>query len=125
MTRSRSTRVMVVGLAVLAASSFAACATSVNKVLADPSQYRNREVTLSGDVLDSYSFGTRGAYRISDHTGELWVVSDKGVPRKGARVKVTGTIKEGFNLGGLGDRLKMPAGVGSGLVMIEREHKAT
>jgi hypothetical protein len=110
---------------ILAASmSWVACATTINKVLADPSRYRDREVKLSGAVIDSYSFGSRGAYRISDRSGELWVVSERGVPRKGARVTVTGTIREGFNIGSLGDRVKLPMGLASGLVMLEKDHKA-
>jgi hypothetical protein len=79
---------------------------------------------LSGAVVDSYSLANRGAYRIDDDTGQLWVVSDKGTPRKGARVTVKGMIREGFNLGSLGDRINLPAGVGSGLVLMESSHKA-
>lgn len=103
----------------------AACASkSINQVLADPSRYRDREVRLSGAVVDSYSFVNRGAYRIDDGTGTLWVVSSTGVPRKSARVSVRGTIREGFNIGSLGDRINLPAGLGAGLVMIEASHKA-
>jgi hypothetical protein len=114
-----------VGATILAMSALvsAACASmTINRVLADPSRYRNREVRLSGAVVDSYSLANRGAYRIDDDTGQLWVVSDKGTPRKGGRVTVKGTIREGFNLGSLGDRL--PAGIGSGLVLLESSHKA-
>jgi hypothetical protein len=46
------------------------------------------------------------------------------VPRKGARVTVKGTIREGFNLGTLGDRISLPAAIGSGLVMMESSHNA-
>lgn len=105
-----------VGVAILAGSALvsAACASmTINQVLADPSRYRNREVQLSGAVVDSYSLANRGAYRIDDETGQLWVVSDKGTPRKGARVTVKGTIREGFNLGSLGDQIKLP-GIGVG-----------
>jgi hypothetical protein len=110
---------------VLGALVLSACATrSVNQILADPSRYRNREVRLSGAVVESYSVADRGAYRIDDQSGQLWVVSDRGVPRKGARVTVKGTIREGFNLGTLGDRINLPAGIGSGLVMMESSHKA-
>jgi hypothetical protein len=118
-------RSTVVTVLVLGALVLSACATrSVNQILADPSRYRNREVRLSGSVVESYSFATRGAYRIDDQSGQLWVVSDRGVPRKGARVTVKGTIREGFNLGTLGDRINLPAGIGSGLVMMESSHKA-
>ncbi len=115
-----------VGMAILAGSALvsAACASmTINKVLADPSRYGNREVQLSGAVVDSYSLANQGVYRIDDNTGQLWVVSNKGTPRKGARVTVKGTIREGFNLGSLGDQIKLP-GIGAGLVLMESSHTA-
>jgi hypothetical protein len=98
----------------------AACATSIRSVIADPSRYRDREVRVSGRVADSYSIVGRGAYRIEDRSGQLWVISDRGVPRRGADVTVKGTIREGFNLGGLGDLVRVPGGA---VVMIESEHR--
>jgi hypothetical protein len=77
-------------------------------------------VKLSGSVVDSYSLVGRGAYQLDDTTGRLWIVSDRGVPRRGAKVNVKGTVREGFNVGALGDKLKLP----NGLVMIENSHKA-
>ena len=115
-----------VGVVILAGSTLAsaACASkTINQVLADPSRYRNRQVQLSGSVVDSYSLANRGAYRIEDDTGQLWVVSDRGTPRKGARVTVKGTIREGCNLGSLGDQIHLP-GVGGRLVLLESSHKA-
>jgi|SRR5688572_6872691 len=116
--------VVAAALSVSALASAACASRTVNQVLADPSRYRDREVQLSGAVVDSYSFVNRGAYRIDDGTGQLWVVSDKGVPRTSARVTVKGTIREGFNLGSLGDRINLPQGIGSGLVLMESSHKA-
>ena len=111
-------------LAVGALSSLACASMTVNQVLADPSRYRNRDVRLSGAVVDSYSLADRGIYRIDDGTGQLWVVSESGVPRQSARVTVKGRVREGFNLGSLGDRIKFPPGVGAGLVLMESSHKA-
>jgi hypothetical protein len=113
----------LMGMAVAAAIAVASCATrSINHILADPARYRDRQVTVSGTVEDSYSIGSRGVYRIEDRSGELWVVSDRGVPRRGARVKVRGVVREGFNLGVFGDRL--PRSIGAGLVLVERSHRA-
>jgi membrane protein implicated in regulation of membrane protease activity len=114
-------------LLVVAASAVlaAACASkSVNDILADPSRYRDQNVSVSGNVEESFSFGNRGVYRVNDSTGQLWVVSEQGVPRKGARVKVTGRVREGFNMSSFGDRLNLPAGVASGLVLVESSHRA-
>ena len=111
-------------LLVLAAMSLllAACEQkTINQILAEPNRYANREVGVLGTVVQSYSVLGRGAYQIEDGTGKLWVISDKGVPRKGARVGVKGKIKDGFDLGGL---IKLPAGIGTGLVMIESSHRA-
>ena len=116
--------VVAAALSVSALASAACASRTVNQVLADPSRYRDREVQLSGAVVDSYSYVNRGAYRIDDGTGQLWVVSDKGVPRTSARVTVKGTIREGFNLGSLGGRINLPQGLGSGLVLMESSHKA-
>ena len=100
----------------------AGCAgKTINHVLADPSRYRDREIKVSGDVVNSYSIAGRGVYQIEDKTGRLWVASDRGVPHRGARVSVTGTIREGFNLGRLADMARLSDGA---LIMIEREHKA-
>ena len=107
----------------LCATAFlaAACAgKSINRVLSDPSRYRNEEVRLTGDVIDSYSIASTGAYQIDDGSGRLWVWSNAGVPRKGARVTVTGTIREGFNLGALGNLVKLPQGA---VILMERDHR--
>ena len=109
----------------IGAISSAACASrSINQVLADPSRYTNKEVKVSGNVVDSYSAVGRGVYQLEDKTGRLWIISDRGVPRRGARVSVKGTVREGFSLGSFGDRLKLPPAIGSGLVLMESSHEA-
>ncbi len=58
---------------------------------------------------------------LDDGTGKLWVVSDKGTPRQGARIAVRGKIKDAFDLTSF---VRLPEIVGSGLVMVETEHRA-
>jgi hypothetical protein len=111
-------RTAAVVILVLMSAGAVGCATRINSVLADPSKYRNREVKVSGTVLDSYAIAGRGAYQLEDGTGRLWVITDRGVPRKGARVTARGVIREAFNLGALGDRLRLPGG---GLAMFETD----
>lgn len=113
----------LIALVVLLAAALGASACagkSIRQISADPSRYRNQEVKVSGDVVDSYSIASRGIYHVDDGTGRLWVVSDSGVPRKGARVTVWGTIREGFNLGALGNLVKIPD---NAIIMVEREHR--
>lgn len=94
---------------------------TINEIKADPSRYANQEVAVVGNVTRSFSVLGRGAYEIDDGTGKLWVVSESGVPREGARVGVKGKIRDGFNLGSI---VKLPEQISSGMVMIESSHKA-
>ncbi len=124
MNRSFVRSVALVVVLAGALLSGACAARSINQVLADPGRYRDKEVKLSGAVVDSYSFIGNGAYQIEDKTGKLWVVSNRGVPRKGAQVSVTGTVREGFSLGSVADKMKLPPAVSAGIVLMETSHKA-
>jgi hypothetical protein len=94
---------------------------TINEIKADPDRYANSEVTIAGTVVRSVSILGKGAYEIDDGTGKLWIVSERGVPREGAKVAVKGTIRDGYNLSAI---VKLPETVSSGLVMIENSHKA-
>ena len=121
------TRTRRLGAALLLAVSGAAIACgahSINQLLADPAKYRNQSVTVHGTVDESASVLGRGAYRIADEGQSLWVVTTGGAPRKGARVNVTGHLQEGYDLSGLGNIIKLPGAVQSGLVLVEESHKA-
>jgi hypothetical protein len=118
MTKTRLCALLLVTVAL----EIACASVTINKVLADPTRYRDQQITISGQVSDSFSVASRGAYKIRDGSGELWVISEQGVPRTGAEVKVTGRVREGYNVGSLGPRL--PAGLGSGLVLVESSHSA-
>jgi hypothetical protein len=102
-----------------------ACAsTNINRVLSDPSRYRNHEVTIKGTVTESMSIIDRGVYRLEDKGAQLWVVSGQGVPRNGAKVSVTGKIRDVYDIGSLGGRLDLPQAMKSGLVLVESSHHA-
>jgi hypothetical protein len=118
----RWARISIVALGISVTGGCAA--RSVNDLLADPAKYRNRSVTVRGTVDQSASVMGAGAYRIVDRDQGLWVVTTDGAPRKGARVDVTGRLRDGYDLSAFGGRLKLPASVQSGLVLVESSHKA-
>lgn len=124
------TRSTVLSLALASAlASFGCAQKTVNDVLADPGRYAQKEISLKGDVVESFSVAGHGFYRIEDPTGRLWVFSNKGVPRKGASVKVKGRIHDGFDLTSLTGFLELPEPIRerieSGLLMVESSHKAS
>ncbi len=94
---------------------------TINEIMAEPSRYANHEVAVAGNVVRSFSLVGRGAYEIEDGTGKLWVVSEAGVPRQGARIVVRGTLRDAYDLGSI---VKLPEPFGSGLVLIESSHRA-
>jgi hypothetical protein len=92
--------------------------TSIRHILDEPDHYMRREVTLKGEVTRSASVLGRGAYQLDDGTASIWVVSHHGVPRRGARVKASGRVRDVVDIGGV---VALPREVGSGLVMVEHD----
>ncbi len=89
---------------VLAATLFlVACPQqhSIAELTRDPGRYADKEVAVKGTVVSSFGAMGTGMYEVDDGTGRLWVLSQNyGVPNKGARVGVAGTIVPTFSFGG-------------------------
>lgn len=74
---------------------------TVAQIQRDPARYQNKEVAIRGTVVSSWGALGTGMYEVDDGTGRIWVMSEKfGVPGKGARVGVAGTIVPTMSLGG-------------------------
>lgn len=111
-------------LALVGAVAFLAAGcreTTIARLLAEPERYANDDVGLKGDVVESISLLGHGVYKLDDGTGTIWVISKRGVPRRGARVGVKGKIRDVVDVSTI---FKLPEQVGSGLVMVEDEHRA-
>lgn len=83
-------------LFVLLLSTVVFAKTSINKINADPGRYHDKKVTIVGTVTDSYGVFSEGGYEIDDGTGKIWVVAERAVPARGARVEVKGRVYTGF-----------------------------
>lgn len=114
-------RLTTTAVAVVLGLGLVACReTTISRLLAEPNKYHDEEVGLRGEVIKSASVLGRGAYQLDDGTGTIWVVSSKGVPRQGARVTVKGKVQDVVDLGGV---IALPPEVGSGLVLVESQHR--
>jgi len=95
---------LIAVIGVLAATLLlAACPPrrSIESINRDPARFRDHEVTIAGRVVNSSDVMGVAAFEIDDGTGRLWVYSNKfGVPGNESKVAVTGTIQQGFSLGG-------------------------
>jgi hypothetical protein len=97
------TRIAAIACLLGATIVLAACPPrrSIESINRDPARFSNHEVTIAGRVVNSFDVMGVGAFEIDDGTGRLWVYSNKfGVPGQGTSVAVTGTIQQGFSLGG-------------------------
>jgi len=120
MAANRVRGAAVLLLAGLSLSTLACAGTTISKVLAEPQKYtRQNDVTLKGDVVESMSFLGHGAYKLDDGTGTIWIISNHGVPRRGARVKVDGRIRDVVDVSTV---MRLPEQIGSGLVMTDATH---
>ncbi len=101
----------ILGLLTVLSLSFlvSACPkqTNIGTIEANPSRYLDKEVGVVGTVRSSFglsipivSNGTGGIYKVEDGTGSIWVMTQKSVPSKGARVGVKGKLQNGVNFNG-------------------------
>lgn len=73
--------------------------TAIGSILEKPRDYADKKVTVAGEVTEVFSFFVIKYFVVQDRTGQLTVVSDKALPKKGSTVRVTGTVKEAFSIG--------------------------
>ncbi len=80
----------------------AACETTrIGDINRDPARYSGKDITIAGEVVNSFGALGEGAYEMDDGTGRIWVLSTGyGVPSQGARVSVTGRVESGVTIGG-------------------------
>lgn len=101
-------------LLVPAALLLTGCGTTrIGRILQDPSRYSNRNVTVEGRVTNVVGALVAGVYQVEDESGKIYVLSGRGVPGKGARVQVKGTVTPGINV----------LGKSFGTTIRERDHK--
>lgn len=74
--------------------------TTINRLNGDPARYRGKEVLIIGTVTNSFGAVGFGAYELSDETGKIWVLTQRGAPSKGARVGAVGRYVQGINWSG-------------------------
>ena len=82
-----------------AALFLSACeGTTISRIKADPSRFQNKTVAVRGTVLNSVGVLSTGGYEIEDDTGRIFVISNHGIPSRGTRVVVEGTVFSGASI---------------------------
>ena len=74
---------------------------SIAKINQDPGRFAGKEISIAGQVTDSFGAMGSGVFQLDDGAGTMWVFSKKfGVPASGVKLAVTGRIEQGFAFGG-------------------------
>ena len=73
-------------------------------IASNPAAYAGKDVTVAGEVTKVYELPLGitniAAYRVSDGTGQTWVISRAGAPREGDKVGLKGTVRPEGRIGG-------------------------
>lgn len=113
-TERMKSRRTLSALAIAAGFLLAGCGSvKIGRITQDPSRYRNRTVSVTGTVTNSVGLMGTGGYQLEDETGKIYVLSQSGVPSRGSRVRVTGTVSPGAQV----------LGASVGTVIRERSHR--
>ncbi len=73
--------------------------TRIKSILDNPRDYEGKQVTISGTVTEATNLFVYKSFTLDDGSGQIRVVTDRMLPKKGTSLTVTGTVKEGFSLG--------------------------
>ncbi len=73
--------------------------TTIGDIAGHPRDYAGKEVTISGEVIETFSLFVVKYFIIRDNSGEITVITEKPLPAKGERIKVKGIVKEAFSIG--------------------------
>jgi hypothetical protein len=74
---------------------------SIGAVLRDLRTYDGTSVTVQGTVRTIYNVAGVKWYELEDPSGSIPVVTERGLPKQGDYMQVTGIVHEVFNLGGI------------------------
>ena len=86
-------------IALLAGACEAFGTTPIGKILERPREYADKTVVISGEVTEIFSLVFIRYFVLQDGTGNIAVVTDKPLPKKGTKISVRGVVKEAFSLG--------------------------
>src|SRR5690606_4898459 len=72
----------------------------IGDVVADPGRYGEQPVELEGEVTNAVGLLSLGVFTLADSSGEISVLTGKGLPAVGTRLKVRGDVLSGITFGG-------------------------
>jgi hypothetical protein len=75
--------------------------TPIGDILGDLRTWDGQLVTVRGEASNPINLLLFKGYDVSDDTGTIKVVTDRGLPKPGETITVQGQVKEVFNFNGM------------------------
>jgi hypothetical protein len=75
-----------------------ASATKISDVVGNKSNYEGKEITIKGTVGESIWISEKGAYKLDDGSGTIWVIATEPPPKQGQSVTTKGKVQSAFTL---------------------------
>jgi len=72
----------------------------IDQVLVNARAYAGKIIPLEGTVTNNISFMGKGAFLLEDESGQITVITAKGTPTVGEKVKIKGEVKQALSVGG-------------------------
>jgi len=92
--------ILVAGIiAVVTLSCEGISTTPIKRIIENPRDYDGKPVSVAGEVTDVFSLLVLKGFIVRDATGEIVVITDRILPKKGSQIKVRGVIREAFSMG--------------------------
>jgi aspartyl/asparaginyl-tRNA synthetase len=73
--------------------------TPIKTIKDNPRDFEGKTITVSGEVTDIYSLLIIKFFVLRDKTGEIRVITERIMPKKGTSIKVKGQVVEAFSFG--------------------------
>ena len=71
-------------------------ATKIGDILADKSNYEGKEITVKGTAGESIWISEKGAYKLDDGSGTIWIIATEPPPKQGQSIKTKGKVQSAF-----------------------------
>lgn len=75
--------------------------TPIGEILADLRTYDGKPVTIRGEVTNTLNVVVLKAFDVTDDSGSIRVVTERGLPRIGSEITVNGIVHEVYNIAGV------------------------
>lgn len=73
-------------------AAYSITATKIKDILDHPRDYQSQDITVYGTVTNAVSLLVIKYYEIQDGTGSIKIVTDRLLPTRGEKLKVTGRM---------------------------------